>query len=209
MVTEIASGVVLLVFNLLLLSLSGNIAVAAYGVIANLSLFAVAIFTGIGQGVQPLVSQFHGAGESTSAHRLIRYAATLSLSLAAMVFAVILLFGGSIADMFNRNGDEVFRAIATNGLRIYFSGFFFAGINLLLSAYFSAIEEPRTGFLIAILRGCVVIVPLAIALSAILGITGIWMAFPLAEAIVFAVGVAKLRRFQQSGNSADWQYGIS
>ena len=123
-----------MVFNLLLLSLSGNIAVAAYGVIANLSLVAGAIFVGIGQGVQPLISHYYGAGKATNVRRLVRYAVTLSLGLASLIFAVVLLFGGNISDQFNRDGDEAFRAIAINGLSIYFSGFFFAGINLLLSA---------------------------------------------------------------------------
>lgn len=134
---------------------------------------------------------------------------TLSLGLASLIFAVVLLFGGNISDQFNRDGDEAFRAIAINGLSIYFSGFFFAGINLLLSAYFSAIEEPRTGFLIAVLRGCVVIVPLAIALSAIWGITGIWLAFPIAEALVLAVGIAHVRGLKQLPRSvARGEYGI-
>lgn len=209
LVTEVASGVVLVVFNLLLLSLSGNIAVAAYGVIANLSLVAGAIFVGIGQGVQPLISHYYGAGKATNVRRLVRYAVTLSLGLASLIFAVVLLFGGNISDQFNRDGDEAFRAIAINGLSIYFSGFFFAGINLLLSAYFSAIEEPRTGFLIAVLRGCVVIVPLAIALSAIWGITGIWLAFPIAEAFVLAVGIAHVRALKQLPRSvARGEYGI-
>ena len=46
-VGEFASGVTTMVFNYLLLALVGNVAVAAYGVIANLALVGVAIFNGI------------------------------------------------------------------------------------------------------------------------------------------------------------------
>ena len=41
---------------------AGNVGVAAYGVIANLSLVVTAIYTGIGQGIQPILSSSFGAG---------------------------------------------------------------------------------------------------------------------------------------------------
>ena len=52
----------MITFNAIILKLEGNIGVAAYGVIANISLVGVAIYTGIAQGVQPLISHFHGKG---------------------------------------------------------------------------------------------------------------------------------------------------
>lgn len=62
-VGEFASGVTTMVFNYLLLALVGNVAVAAYGVIANLALVGVAIFNGISQGIQPLASDARGRGK--------------------------------------------------------------------------------------------------------------------------------------------------
>ena len=45
-----------IIFNMIILGLAGNISVAAYGVVANASLVAVALFNGIAQGSQPLIS---------------------------------------------------------------------------------------------------------------------------------------------------------
>lgn len=56
-VGELSSTVVILVFNYLLLALSGNTAVAAYGIIANVALVATAMLTGAAQGAQPLFSR--------------------------------------------------------------------------------------------------------------------------------------------------------
>lgn len=61
-VGEISSGVITVVFNLLILSLAGNTGVAAYGVVANTSLVAVALFNGIAQGSQPLISESYSKG---------------------------------------------------------------------------------------------------------------------------------------------------
>lgn len=52
----------LLLFNQVLLRLAGNTGVAAYGIVANLALVAVAIFTGLSTGMQPLVSHSSGTG---------------------------------------------------------------------------------------------------------------------------------------------------
>ena len=59
-IMEVSSAVVLTTFNLLIVGLEGNRGVAAYGIVANLAFVAVAIFTGLGQGVQPLISKYYG-----------------------------------------------------------------------------------------------------------------------------------------------------
>lgn len=62
LITELASGIVMIAFNRIILRLQGNTGVAAYGVVANLSLVVLSIYTGIAQGMQPLVSRFYGKG---------------------------------------------------------------------------------------------------------------------------------------------------
>lgn len=50
---QLSSGVVMITFNSIILRLEGSTGVAAYGVVANISLVAAAIYTGLGQGMQP------------------------------------------------------------------------------------------------------------------------------------------------------------
>ena len=59
-IMEVSSAVVMTTFNLLILGLEGNKGVAAYGIVANLAFVAIAIFNGLGQGVQPLISKYYG-----------------------------------------------------------------------------------------------------------------------------------------------------
>lgn len=74
LVSEVSSGVVMIVFNFLLLHLGGNTAVAAYGVIANLSLVVISICTGIAQGIQPLLTRACAAGRNKEARLVLRAA---------------------------------------------------------------------------------------------------------------------------------------
>ena len=64
---ELCSGLVMMAFNLVILRLEGDLGVAAYGVVANLAIVAVAMFDGLAQGIQPLVSQAYGGGKEEQA----------------------------------------------------------------------------------------------------------------------------------------------
>ena len=51
------------------------------------------------------------------------------------------------------------------------------------------------------MRGWLVIIPLAFAMSAMLGITGVWLAFPSTELICTAVGAAILIKIYKKTQS--------
>ena len=69
-------------------------------------------------------------------------------------------------------------------MKIYFLGFFFVGINIVTAMILSATEKGRAAFVLSVLRGLAVIVPMAILLSSLWGMTGIWSSFVLSELIV-------------------------
>lgn len=57
-IIEISSAIVLITFNFVILGIEGNLGVAAYGIVANLALVGIAVFTGLAQGIQPLISKY-------------------------------------------------------------------------------------------------------------------------------------------------------
>ena len=189
LVTEVSSGVVMIVFNMLMLRLEGNTAVAAYGVIANLILVVIAIFTGIGQGIQPLISRAYGRGERQHALQYRRYGLFLMAALSVTIYAGILFGADGITTAFNSEQNPLLQQIAVKGLRIYFAGILFAGFNIVLSFYFTSIEKAVPAQVISLARGLLIIVPLSILLANILGMTGVWMSFPISELLVSFLGL--------------------
>lgn len=188
-ITEIASGIILIVFNLLILNISGNIGVAAYGIVANLALVATSIFTGIAQGTQPLLSENFGQGNNKKILQLFKYAIYASLVVSIVLYALIVIFNNQLVEIFNRDHIKILSKTASTGLIIYFAGFFFAGINIITSAVLSSINEPRHAFTISILRSGCIIVPITLFLSYFFQMIGIWLSFPLSEIITLIVGV--------------------
>ena len=184
LITELSSGVVIIIFNYLILGLNGNTGVAAYGILANIALVLVSIYTGIGQGVQPIVSRYAGKDGERKRRSLRRYALTASLIFALLSYLLIAVFAVPLADLFNREHDPVLTDIASNGMRIYFVSLFFSGINIVAAAFLSSADRPKQAFAVSILRGFVLIIPIAWGLSVLFGLTGIWMAVPVTEACV-------------------------
>lgn len=196
-VGEISSGVITMVFNMLILRLSGNIGVAAYGVVANTALVATSVFNGVAQGSQPLLSESYGRGEQKSVKSIQVMGILTSLAAAVLIYAVIFFGAEGIAAIFNSEGDTQLAAYAVGGLRMYFIGFVFAGINIVGSSIFSAVASARWAFVTSIMRGFVVIIISAFVLAALFGMNGVWIAFPVAEAITAVVTVAGLKRLNQ------------
>ena len=145
-INEVSSAVVLIVFNLLILRISGNVGVAAYGVVANLALVAVAVFTGTAQGSQPLISKSYGKGEKIQVRAFYRYAAATAFVLGAFMILVVYMNTSNFVEVFNSEQDEKLAVLASEGLRFYFLGFFFAGINIVTAAYLGAVENARAAF---------------------------------------------------------------
>lgn len=188
LVTEVSSGVVMIVFNTVILHLCGNIGVAAYGVIANLSLVVLSIYNGIAQGIQPVLSRHYGAGAQSLVRAVLRYALVSTLLLSVAVYAVIVVFAPQIAALFNKENDPLLQQIAVEGLKLYFTACPFVGFNLVISTYFTAVARPLPANLISVLRGFVVILPLAFLFSGLFQMTGVWCVFPVTELLVAAVG---------------------
>ena len=184
LVAEVSAGFVMIVFNVILLDLGGNLAVAAYGVVANLSMVVFAIFSGLAQGVQPLLSRYYGGGDLPSIRATLRYAVGTVLLLSALLYAFLFLGADPIAMAFNEARDPALQAIAVRGLKLYFTGLTFTGLNLLLTNYFPAVGHPRPSHLISVLRGFLLILPLVFLLARLWGMDGLWLANPLTELLV-------------------------
>ena len=188
LVTEFSSGIVIIAFNIIILGLEGNTGVAAYGVVANISLVAASIFTGMAQGVQPLISRAFGQGDQTTIRQILRYALVTVLILSCLIYTMVFIFTGPIVQAFNSENDPLLREIAIKGMILYFTAAFFMGFNTIISVFFTSVEKAAPAQLISLLRGLFVIVPMAFIMSGLFGITGVWLAFPVTELSVAVTG---------------------
>ena len=114
-VGELSSAVTTTVFNFLLLRLAGNVGVAAYGVVANFALVATAIFNGVAQGAQPLVSRCYGQNDHAGARKLLLLGSGTVLVLAAVLYAAVFGLTDTLVSWFNSETRCRWRSTPTPG----------------------------------------------------------------------------------------------
>ena len=189
LVTELSSGIVMIVFNSIILKLQGNPGVAAYGVIANILLVIIGIYTGISQGSQPLFSKYFGRGEQENIRKIFRCAMITVAGLSIMIYAGLFFGAEGIVHIFNSEGNTKLQQIAVYGMKLYFLACSFAGWNIVFTTYFASTDRVKPANAISVLRGFVLIIPVTFLLAFLGNMTGLWLAFPVTEVIVFILGM--------------------
>ncbi len=188
-VSEISSGVSGFVFNKILLSIVGNVAVAAYGIVANVSIVGTAIFSGVAQGLQPMASRAQGTGDLAARRAVCRYSLKTGLIIAAGVALLFGVFAREVAEIFNSENNDQMTMLAVGNLRYYVVGFLPAAVNIILCGYFGAIGRDRLCSIISVSRGIVAIVAFTVILSRLFGIVGVWIAYPAAELFTLLLAI--------------------
>lgn len=119
-IVEMATSMSLITFNLVILGISGNIGVGAYGVVANVALIATAIFVGIAQGLQPLASRSYGLEEYKTCNKIIKYTWITTTFFVMLIYGFVYFQSDNITKFFNSEGNMELAKIATEGLVLYF-----------------------------------------------------------------------------------------
>lgn len=200
--TEMSNGISILVFNIVLLSLAGDIAVAAFGVLANIFLIGLSMFTGAAQGIQPIVSREFGKKNLPAVIEALKFGSLVSLGIGIVLYVVMIIFRLPVIQFFNSTNNQELIRYASQGIPIYLSSFLFSGMNVVFSIFFASIAKPNYSFVLVLLRGYLLIIPAVFVMGNALGLIGVWSSLPLVELSAFLVSLFLLlkTRKQLVGN---------
>ena len=82
--------ITILVCNRLLMSISGELGVAVFGIVFNVALLAASVYDAISMALQPMVSTFHGERNKSNIRCTLRQAFKVSLVVSVLLAAVLL-----------------------------------------------------------------------------------------------------------------------
>lgn len=185
---EMSTGVSIFAFNWVLLKLSGNDAVAAYGVIANIAIVVLSLSNGIALGVQPIASREYGKHNWQNAITAIKLGVKVAFFLACVLYFVLVFFRAPIVSVFNHDHSASLAAIAVKALPLYFISAFFSSQNLVIMLSLAAIERAKMAFILSLLRGYFILLSSVFIFAWLFGINGVWLSVPFTEACVCALG---------------------
>lgn len=181
-IVEGSVAITMILFNITFSHFVGSTGLISYAIINTMHVVFLMLFIGIGAALQPITSYLYGAQLFTRMEIFIR----LSV-LAAFVLGIFLLIFGIIGNglilwAFNVNTPEVY-SYAKQGIRYFFIGYIFLGINMVFLEFYQSIEQTSNAICIVIARSIVFFIPLLFLLPYFFGKNTIWLAFPLAEGI--------------------------
>lgn len=181
-ITQMSQPVIILCYNFIVLEAFGEIGVSAFSVISYLLVVIGAVFMGLAQGIQPLISRSRGEGNKEAEKFFLKKGLRLNVILAVIVYLVMVVFGKNIISIFNT--DPKLIEIAYNCIIVYGINFIFASVNIVYTTYYLATGMTKPAIVIAVLRSFIVNTICIFIFPAIFGINAIWVGMIFAELIV-------------------------
>lgn len=181
MVSNLASGIITFLFNLLMMHYAGEDGVAAITIIQYSQFLLNALYMGFSQGIAPVIGFNYGSQNHIQLKQVFRTALIFIGTTSIAVFLFAELSGSIMVGIFAPPGTAVYE-MARHGFTIFATSFFFSGLNIFASALFTALSNGRISAIISFVRTFVLIIASLAILPLILGLNGIWLAIPIAEA---------------------------
>ncbi len=192
-VAELGIAVFTAGYNMAMVRWAGTLGVSAFSILNYVHSVVLMIFIGMGSGIQPLISYYRGAKQHVRERETINIAVKTSIGIGLGVFLIGLLTADSIVSLFGSFTREV-QELAASGIRLFFIGYLFMGINFVMMTYFQSTDQVKMATWITVAREMLIMVALLFTLPHVMGTTGIWLAIPLSELIVVLTVYAYIRR---------------
>lgn len=196
-IIELSAGIVIFSFNQSLARLTGDVGISAYSIIANLSLIFAAIFAGVGQGIQPIISYNFGANRMKNVYESVKLAIYTSLILGVSFYAIGYFFPDFLVSIFVKSDKELLD-LTVRGIRLYFTGFVLMGLNITLTSFIQSKEYAKISLIISLSRGFVLIIFVLMILPNLIGIDGVWLTFPIAELLTTVLSIFQFKKFRKA-----------
>lgn len=194
MVTNLSSGIITFLFNILMMRYAGEDGVAAITIIQYSQFLLNALYMGFSQGVSPVISYNYGSRNTKQLKQAFKTSLIFTAATSLLVFAAAQLGGAFIVSLFALPGTAVYD-LARHGFMIFAFGYLFSGINIFSSALFTALSNGKVSAIISFVRTLCLILLCLLLLPLILELDGVWLAVPVAEAGGFILCLYFLKKY--------------
>lgn len=178
---QIAASVVTVLFNYSLLEHGGEFAVASIGVINRVAMLMLMPIFGLSQGVQPIIGYNYGARNYTRVRKALKMTIYAATAFSTAGFLLVQIFDQHIMMLFNDNLELI--SMGAQGMRIYLCMLPVVGFQIIGANYFQAVGKAGYAIVLSMSRQLILLIPLILILPGIFGLTGAWLASPIADLV--------------------------
>jgi Na+-driven multidrug efflux pump len=178
--------------NALFAQYGSTLLIGAYAILGYIVTVYYLIAEGIANGMQPLVSYNHGARNQDNIRKLLKVAMGTSV-LGGVAFVILMnIFPYEFVSVFN-NADQHLIDAAVVGIRLHMFALFLDGFLVVAAAYYQSVNKGSKAMFVTI-GNMVIQLPFLFIMPKLLGVTGIWIAFPLSNIALSLVVMTMLWR---------------
>lgn len=186
MLTNLSLSVVNMLYNMQLMKYAQNNGVVAYGIIMYVGFIFVGTYLGYSIGTAPIIGYHYGAGNKEELKNLFKKSLKLIAITSIVLTGLAEVFAEILAAIFVRYNPELLE-MTTNAIRIYGISYLATGFNIFTSSMFTALNDGVVSAIVSFLRTLVLQVLPILIMPAIWGLTGVWFAVVVAEALSLCV----------------------
>ncbi|MCD8301314.1 MAG: MATE family efflux transporter [Clostridiales bacterium] len=194
MVTNGLPAIMVAVMNAILLRYSST-AVAFFGVYYKLQNFLLMPINGLGQACLPIISFNLGTRNRERIKQVFKYSLPAAIIISLIATVVFEAIPGGLLKIFSA-GDEML-AMGVPALRIISVTFVLASVTIVLGYSISGLGNGVVMMIGTLIRQLVLLIPVALILSKLFGLSGIWYAFWPAEAVAVIFMMIASKRIQK------------
>ena len=196
MVSQLATAVTTFLFNRTMMNLLGENGVAAITIIIYSQFLLNTLYIGYSMGIAPIIGFNYGNRNDVQQKRVFSISMRFIGFASVLIFSISMFGGSYIVRLFADNTSEVYQ-IAANGFTIFSYSFLFCGLNNFTTAMFTALSNGKVSAVLSFLRTFGLLAGGILLLPHIWGITGVWLAVPVAEGIMFVVSTICLIHYKK------------
>ena len=181
-IVEASAAVIVIAYNMTFSHFVGEVGITSFAVINYVHVVFIMIFIGVGAALQPITSYHYGARLFERLNVFVRIAVITGFVIGASAFILGLVANDWIIALFGIDNPEVV-AYTRSGIVLFFSGYLFLGVNMVVAEFYQSIEKIRLATIIIMMRSLILFLPLLWLLPTYFGARSIWLAFPIAEGL--------------------------
>lgn len=191
MVMQSIGSVMVFAMNSILVAF-GTTPVSVLGVYFKLQSFVFMPVFGMNNGMVPVIGYNYGAKKPQRIERAVRICTTIAIIGMAIGTLLFWVIPRPLLGLFD--ADAHMMEMGVQALRAISLSFVAAGISIVFTGFFQALGEGLYSLFNSFVRQVIVLLPVALLLSRVSGLDGIWYAFPIAEAVNLVLAIIFFRR---------------
>ncbi|MGF7186323.1 putative MATE family efflux protein [Desulfitispora alkaliphila] len=191
---QAAGSIMFVLANHMLILYGGDLGVAVFGIVHRIIMFSIMPVVGIVQGLVPLVGFNYGANNHERVRESIGLAFKSATAIVIFTFFIIMIFPKQLMLIFTTDTAAI--EMGATALRIMFAVSFTIGIQIVTGGVFQALGNAKVALILSLSRQVLLLIPLLLVLPFMFNLSGVWLAFPLADLLSFFLALWFISKYK-------------